>query len=328
MDLIEEYVSEVGQNQPKKVRADIESEIRSLIQDTLEDRSQVSGQAVDEEMQVAVLKEFGSPAKMAASYLPPRYLIGPRLFPTFMLVMRIVLAVVAVVSLVRLGVALGQSNGVPAAMGLIFGESLTGFITSALSLLGNVVFIFAILEWALPKTAEKSKEWDPRSLKEHVERENARPLSLVWEIAWLAAALLIFNFYPQWIVAGSLNNGTWTFVPILSAEFFRDLPWLDGVWVLGIVLNVILLRSGGWQAGTRWFKVAVSLLNMVILILMAVGAPIVSLPQLSLPELAPLAPVAATGLRALLLFISALEGVKVARLVFRLMLKRSMPVLA
>ena len=47
MDLIEEYVSEVGQNLPKKVRADIESEIRSLIQDTLEDRSQVSGQAVD-----------------------------------------------------------------------------------------------------------------------------------------------------------------------------------------------------------------------------------------------------------------------------------------
>jgi hypothetical protein len=328
MNLIESYVSEVGQNLPKKVRADIESEIRSLIQDTLEDRSQAAGQAVDEEMVVAVLKEFGPPAKMAASYLPPRYLIGPRLFPTFILVIRIVLALVAIVSLVRLGVGFGQSGGTPEAMGRVFSEILTGFITSALSVLGNVVFIFAILEWALPKVAGKSKEWDPRSLKERDESEDARPLSLIWEIAWIVVALLIFNFYPQWVGIGSLSNGTWTFAPILSAEFFRYLPWLSGIWVLYIALDVILLRSGRWQAGTRWFKAALSLVNLIILILMALGAPIVNLPQLALQGLEPLVPFANYGVRALLVFIATMEGLELVKLLYRLVVKRTTPVLA
>jgi HAAS len=145
MELIDLYVAEVGQHLPAKDRADIEAEIRSLIEDTLEDKSQAEGRPADEEMIVQVLKEFGSPAKMAASYLPPRYLIGPRFYPIFMLVMRIVLALITVVTLVRLGVALAVP-GMTIEVGIrILGEHMASLITTALAALGNMVFVFAIL---------------------------------------------------------------------------------------------------------------------------------------------------------------------------------------
>ena len=39
MNMIDQYVIEVGENLPEKLRADLEKEIRSLIEDTLEERS-------------------------------------------------------------------------------------------------------------------------------------------------------------------------------------------------------------------------------------------------------------------------------------------------
>ena len=40
MELLERYVTEVGQHLPSKQRTDLEKEIRSLIEDALDDRSQ------------------------------------------------------------------------------------------------------------------------------------------------------------------------------------------------------------------------------------------------------------------------------------------------
>src|SRR5258706_14658181 len=93
MNLLDRYVTEVGNHLPRKGRADIEAEIRSTLQDMLDDRSQATGQPIDEAMMGAVLKEYGAPTKVAATYQTPRYLIGPRLYPIFELVLKIVMAV-------------------------------------------------------------------------------------------------------------------------------------------------------------------------------------------------------------------------------------------
>ena len=94
MKLIDIYISEVGKHLPRKSRLDIQEEIRSALQDLLEDRSQQSGRPIDDDLIVEVLKEYGSPEKVAASYLPERYLIGPQLFPAFLKTVQIVLPIV------------------------------------------------------------------------------------------------------------------------------------------------------------------------------------------------------------------------------------------
>ena len=95
MNLIDRYVSEVGKNLPLlNGREDIEKELKSTLEDMLEDRVQNSGRTRDEALEIEVLKEYGSPQKVASTYNPHPYLIGPKLFPFFLFVLKIVLTVV------------------------------------------------------------------------------------------------------------------------------------------------------------------------------------------------------------------------------------------
>ncbi len=90
--LLDRYVIEVGKHLPRKNRVDIEREIRSSLEDMLEDRSKESGQPVDDALILDLLRGYGAPETVAATYLPERYLIGPRLYPFFSMVVKIVWA--------------------------------------------------------------------------------------------------------------------------------------------------------------------------------------------------------------------------------------------
>ena len=92
MSLIERYLNEVGKYLPAKNKEDILEELRSHLSDTLDER--VKGEATEEDV-AALLKETGSPQKIAASYPGSRqYLVGPELYPFFRMVAGIVIAVV------------------------------------------------------------------------------------------------------------------------------------------------------------------------------------------------------------------------------------------
>ena len=89
-----------------------------MIEDMLDE--QTGGQEPSEDQAVEVLTKLGPPDKIAESYQPSRYLIGPELFPSFVTTARIVLAITIFFSLLGMGVSLGKS-----APGLdSFGESL------------------------------------------------------------------------------------------------------------------------------------------------------------------------------------------------------------
>ena len=79
MDLIERYVHEVGTHLPRKMRKDVVDELRSTLEDKLEH------ECVEDEGLVDMLRQFGPPAEMAASYVSgPRHLIGPAHFGSFL----------------------------------------------------------------------------------------------------------------------------------------------------------------------------------------------------------------------------------------------------
>jgi hypothetical protein len=265
--IVDRYLAAVSDLLPAKLRKDTVTEIHSLIQDALDDRSKVEGRAPDDEMMVAVLKEFGSPEKIVAPYLPEKYLIGPRLYPTFILVLKIALPIIAVLMLVVTWI------GVNPAAGMTTSEFFTDLIKSLASSLsavvqafGNIVLIFAILQWAIPefKTTPKDKEWDPHSLKAISQPDKIKRGELITEIVFTFIALIIFNFYFDRV--GIYNNldGQWTFIPILTDAFKTYIPWLSLLWILTILLDVLVLRHGAWQTGTRWFSILVSALNIAI----------------------------------------------------------------
>ena len=300
--LIDTYVSEVGRRLPVKTRADIQAEIRSTLQDMLEERSQKTGKPVDDELIFETLKEYGAPEKVAATYLGERYLIGPHLYPIFMLVLRIVLIVIGVLAAITLGITAYQTTITPVnALETILRVG-TNLVATAMTVLGNIVLIFAILEWALFKAGSKleikglpkEKEWDPRSLLNLSPSNQVKLGETIAEIVGCFAAILIFNFYPQIIgftpsLNGVVGSGNWaigfgsaTFTPLLSQAFFYYVPYLTIVWSLTILLDIFLLRMGHWNVLARISLIGLKGISLLIAALMLSGPSILAISAQSL----------------------------------------------
>jgi hypothetical protein len=301
-NLIDSYVSEIGRRLPKKMRSDIEAEIRSTLQDMLEERSQKTDKPVDEEMTLQVLKEYGSPEKVAATYQGERYLIGPRLYPIFLIVLRIVLIVLGILAAVALGIAIYQTTLAPLNAFETIVKAIANFAASSMTVLGNIVLIFAILEWALYRAGAKvdlkglpkEKEWDPRSLTKISSPNQVKMGETIVEIVGCFAAIVIFNFYPQIIgftpsLNGLVGSGTWAvgfgnlnFVPLLSGAFFYFVPYLTLVWLLTIILDIGLLRTGHWNALARISLIGLRVINIIIAAAMLAGSSLLAVTNASL----------------------------------------------
>ncbi len=278
MNMIDQYVCEVGENLPEKQRADLEKEIRSLIEDTLEERSKSTGRPIDDDMIVEVLKEFGSPAKMAASYQPAAIFDWSATVPDLHPGVKDRYPRLCLFWLWSVWVWMRHKEltTYKTMFDLIIHSAGTLF-QSLLAALGNIVFIFAMIERFVPQGIEKEKEWDPRSMKPVEEPDKVSRFEQVWIILWSAVAVLLFNFYPQLLRLVFNQNGTWYSFTFLSDTFFKYVPALTILWMLEIFLCILLFMTGAWQTGTRWFKVALKVLNIVLLAVIIAGPPILKL---------------------------------------------------
>ena len=277
MNLIDIYIREIGKHLPAKIRLDIQEEIRSALQDLLEDRSQQSGRAIDDDLIVEVLREYGAPEKVAASYLPERYLIGPQLFPAFLKTVQIVLPIVLAIALVGLGVSLGKANPAVESWVETTAQAVAEFFNSAIIALGNIVLVFAILERVAPNLKEKTRTWDPRSLEKISPPDQVKLAEPIAAILLNFAAMVIFNFYPQMLGASYVEGQGWAFTQVLSQAFFRFVPVLTLVWGLKIILNIFLLRQGQWQTWMRWFSLVLQALEIGIASAMLKGPSLIAL---------------------------------------------------
>jgi len=301
-ELLDRYVREVGRRLPRRQRADVETELHSLLMDALVDR--VEGQeaeAAPEAEQVAVLEEFGPPAKVAAQYMPTnRYLIGPRVYDTYLVVIAAVGGSITLAHLLLFALALWAREPVTwqgeviATAGDVFGR----FFGALLAGLGSVTLSFAILERVLPASAfeeEKEQAWDPRALPPLEDRAQIEVGGLIIEIVFSAIALILFVFFPQWIgvgFVGSIDGGprTWHWVPLLSEHFVRVyVPMLAVLWVADAGLKVVLLRQGRWQRLPRLADFCLTVGKAFVQSRMAFGPPILTF-----------AAIQAAGLRELL----------------------------
>lgn len=285
MNMLDLYIAEIGNHLPEKNRSDLQREIRSLVEDALDDAAQSQGRPVDEAMTVEVLKEFGAPDKVAASYSSPRYLIGPRLFPTYWTVLRIVLAVVMIVTAIGIGLGWGQGANPGQTPVDIFTEAIAGLLGALVAVFGNVTLVFAILERFVPDFSLQEKDWDPRQMKAEPDPEKVNLLEPVLGSVFVVAALLFLNVYPQWIGIFSFVDGRWESAPLLAPEFFKYLPFINILLIADIVRNALLLQSGRWTTALRVFVIATSLAAIALLATMLAGPNLLQLNAADLTRL-------------------------------------------
>lgn len=276
------YVNAVGEALPARERGDVEAEIRSLIQDELEARN-ADPTYPDEQTVLAVLEQFGRPETLAAHYHAPRALIGPALYPIFKLVTTIVLLVLTGVWIFGMAVGIGLHQrplDEPLAMvGRLVGSLFQTF--------GTLVFVFALIElFSQGKLASSAKDaaWEPRRLPKVEQSDRIKVGELVFGIGFSLVAILVFNAYPEWVSAVTIQNGEVTSRPLLSENFLTFVPWLTLLWSLSIALNAYVLAQGRWRPLTRWLQIGLSGFGLVIL-----GRMLLSDPLLAWPALEPVA---------------------------------------
>jgi len=282
MKLIDRYVTEVGKRLPLvKGRKDIENELRSTLEDMLEDRSQKSAKPADEAMEIELLKEYGAPQKVAETYNPTPYLIGPRMFPLFLLILKIVIAAVVFGLTIATGIqVLTQSPMTALDLFKVIGGGLLNILSASIAAFGNIALIFALIERFAPVSEfkmDEEKEWDPASLMKEPEPQDVKMWEPIVAIVFTFIALSIFNFNPQLIGIYYLDGTEWKVLPLLSEAFFRWLPLINIAWVAEIILNGMLLRAGRWNTPTRLVSIGTKIFQIVIIALLLTGQSILAI---------------------------------------------------
>lgn len=263
MELIDRYVHEVGRHLPRKNRADIQVELQSTLADTLEDR--VEGEPTQEDVE-QLLKEFGPPQQVAASYWPQgQYLIGPSLFPLFRMVVGIVLLVFVIVQLVLFGIAVVFNQEIFTFLDVL--EIFSGLIGSVFTAFGIIVIVFAILQRFDVKPDAEDEEWDPKQLPQIDDGETVSRGGMVAEITFSMVIIAFLLFLPDKIGV-RLNP----FSEIILNPVIREyIPLLIVSIMLGIFVDVILLWRGRWETGTRLAKIGTNLFSIYVLSVLLSG---------------------------------------------------------
>jgi hypothetical protein len=254
-DLIERYIHQVGLYLPPGERAEIEAELRSQIQDELDDR--YAGAASEGDV-VAVLAEFGSPQRMAASYNRDQYLVGPDLYPYLMLVLRhvwlIVPTIILFLNIFGALIASRQEMGFAFIVGTV-----AGMLEATLIVSGLAVLIFALIQRIRSKIDVREPVFDPLELPEVDDPYAVDRSESIFGIVLGTLASLLFLYYLR--VGGlalhfDLNNpgevipfpASWMILLIivtLSMVILQVVMLWRKRWVIGIYLTQTLLEVSG-----------------------------------------------------------------------------------
>jgi hypothetical protein len=243
MDLIDRYLAAVGALLPRDQRDDITAELRDVLLTHREEREAELGRLLTRDENNALLKNFGHPLAVAGKYGRQQYLIGPEIYPVYIFVAKLVLAVIAGAALVT-GVvtAVVQPSDIGHAIGVTFDVAWTGGFAA----IGGVTLMFAILQWT-GASRTLLNAWNPRDLPrqpakrrrgkrwyDHVAAIVVQVLFLLW---WTGALPLAWQPYVASKPGESLR---FAFAPV----------WHTLYWpIIGLSLLVIAvsgLKLAGW----------------------------------------------------------------------------------
>jgi hypothetical protein len=299
--LIDGYIDEVCVNLPKKKRADIAVEIRSLIMDALEDRLPADQPEIEEHTVLEALKEFGPPLEMASSYHAHNYVIGPQMYAPFWMTVRGTLLVMGFFYLLGLILSWGDATQSLASFIANLWDLIWQFVRNALQNLSIIFLLFIILERILPEQdwvaqlvvwgaisnipfirqmfgRTSAQAWDPQVLVTTQKSERVKRGETIFEIVVILVVAVIFNFFPQKVGPYGIvsDRGPW-FVPLLAPTFGVYLPWWNFYWLLTLGLNFVLLARGWWNDTLRWAHLGLLVFSGALVYWMLKGPAIIGL---------------------------------------------------
>ncbi len=246
---IERYVYAVTHNLPERQRAEINKELRGLIDDMVESRS--SGRVATDADVESVLFELGDPALLADKYRGhQRYLIGPELYPTYILVLKIVAAAIsgamAIVFIIQTVIA-------PTRMLDNLWSSVTALVAGLFQGFAWVTISLGVTEYFREQKGSQTRQsapWKLADLPQLPEVQarigRADPIaSIIFTTLFTLWVTFNVSALGIWILAPGIPNDV---IPFLNESVFRTyLPWVWAVAALSVANDIAKLVAGRWS---------------------------------------------------------------------------------
>ena len=261
MNLVERYIEAVKFWLPKEMRDDVAAELAEDIRSEIEEAEREKGRKPTDDEVVAIVKARGTPLSVASRYLPQRSLIGPALYPLYIMVLKFVALVCVIPAAIGILVRILDLDAPGFGPFEVFWSSPGSALLYAFAI---VTIVFAFIEWQSMRRA-KSQDWDPRTLRLASDYTRMGRFGTVGDIVFSLVVLSFFAlgylsqttygipgghiiFSPDWIVywqvmaavvvvaiaasAVDLLRPYWT-VPRIFLRFAIHLAWVVGfLWLL------------------------------------------------------------------------------------------------
>jgi hypothetical protein len=263
MDLLERYLQAVGQHLSAATREDVLAELRVNLLAEMDARAEETGRPLTESETAEILKTHGRPMLVAARYLPQHYLIGPAIFPFYLLTLRkAVPFVVLLYLLARVGTLLFSPS--PGAFAANLVSSIVQLIPVLLIFWGAVTLTFAALEFFHRQHGEGANwnAWDPAKLPPltHPKKQKSlasRIADLVVHCLWMLYVLAIPHHLYLILGPGA------GFLTMLSAGFAP--VWrLFYIAILVLLLAQLVIKIMAFARGSDRWEAPVKLLIKVL----------------------------------------------------------------
>ena len=247
--LSDRYVWGVLREVPQSQRADLEPEIRALVADAVDARTEAAEDRSAAER--AALQELGDPSLLAARYTDrTMVLIGPKFYPEWRRLLTLLLPIVVPIAMIVSTGAAWMNGTEP---GGLVGVAISTGLGVGVQTAFWFMLVFALLE-RYAKDERLSEAWTPDRLPE-TPAETVKPHVVEVALSLLALLLLggalVWQQLAQPITIG--GQGYPLFDPALWSFW---LPWFLLVLGLEIVFTFVRWARGGWT----WVLAGVNLL--------------------------------------------------------------------
>lgn len=262
MELQERYIAAGLKHIPPAEKDGVEKAMRRIIAERLQERGDAS-----EETEREVLRGLGSPRILAEKQLKePPHLIGPELYGTYFLIVKIVM-IVAVI-----GTLIGNTIDF-----IVNGETILRYIAQsfaaaigvAIGAFGWVTLVFAIME----KTAKQKilteiqEDWSLADLpeKEAPQKPFSR-VGVIIGIIFTVLFIILVNQYSHLVGFYYTMDGSREMIPMLNQEVFRSyLPYINGMLVLQLLFSASKLVFRKWTYPVATANLILNVLSFVLL---------------------------------------------------------------
>ncbi|MBB6146441.1 putative membrane protein [Silvibacterium bohemicum] len=245
-NLLNRYLQAVGFWLPRRQKDDILAELAEDLRQQMEDREEELGRGLEDADIKAILKQRGQPMRVAASFLPQQSLIGPVLYPIYLMVLKIVVLVTLLINVIATILSTVFNHAAAphpiAAVLRSVGAAWSIFFIQ----FGIVTLIFAAID-RYAAASIGSEDWDPGKLARVRVSKPAKRLNLATELVFGVIGLVWLLAVPSYpfLLVGPASLIVKP-APIWSEVY---IPLLV-LAMAGITENVITLL----RPDLRWFR--------------------------------------------------------------------------